>query len=199
MNGLTLMWDKQVLKRIPIKATSLSIGRHEQNDVVLPDRTISAYHAKITMVREDCFLEDLGSTNGTYVNQLSIDRHLLVDGDVIGIGKYHLLFHGSQNMESQLRQLSIHPKLLDGQHGAWLQIVGGKHSGYVIPLGKEHVVLGRLNTGQITVGHSSKLGYTLHETNTGTDVVRTLTPGEEFTVGGIVLRFFTKDEATSVG
>lgn len=92
MTQLVVMLEKQIIKRLEIKSTSIALGRHPKSDIQLPDRTISTHHARITVVRDDCFLEDLSSTNGTYVNYQQVERHLLEDGDMIGLGKYQIFF-----------------------------------------------------------------------------------------------------------
>ncbi|MFN3785667.1 MAG: FHA domain-containing protein [Thiothrix sp.] len=189
MNQLIIMQDKQILKRIEIKTTSVTFGRHDKNDVVLPDRTTSNHHARITVVRDDCFLEDLNSTNGTYVNQQRVERHLLEDGDVIGIGKYHAIFRREQSVENQLKRLSLHPKLVDNRSSVCLQVINGKRAGYIIPLGPERVVLGNLKTGQVVIERSSKGDYIMREMGMNTHAARALLPGETLSVEGIVFQF----------
>ena len=113
MPELVVVLEKQIIKRLTLNSTSVTLGRHAKNVIPLPDRTISQQHARITRVRDDCFLEDLNSTNGTYVNHQSIEQHYLEDGDIIGLGKYQIIFRSTQGIESQLQRLTIHPKLLD--------------------------------------------------------------------------------------
>lgn len=62
------------------------------------------------------------STNGTYVNQQLIDRHLLEDGD---IAQHQTVFRSEQGLAVQLKRLSLHPKLMDTGYPAWLQIMDG--------------------------------------------------------------------------
>lgn len=71
---------------IPIHS-SLFIGRKNDNTLVLNDRYVSAHHAKIAFDGNDYFIEDLGSTNGTYLNSQKIeDKISLKSGDEIEIG-----------------------------------------------------------------------------------------------------------------
>ena len=76
----------------PVTTTRLSVGRHENNDVVLPDTNVSGYHARIEFADGVFYVEDLISTNGTTVNGETIARRALKDGDVIRIGTHELLF-----------------------------------------------------------------------------------------------------------
>jgi pSer/pThr/pTyr-binding forkhead associated (FHA) protein len=65
---------------------SLSVGRESDNDIVIPDGSMSSHHAEIVETAEGYQLTDLGSTNGTQVNGQRIDSALLSDGDSITLG-----------------------------------------------------------------------------------------------------------------
>lgn len=69
------------------------IGRHPQCDIFLDNLSISTKHAAIYVVDNKYFyIEDLRSTNGTIINDKLISKHILIDGDVIEISKYRMLF-----------------------------------------------------------------------------------------------------------
>ncbi|MGH8248560.1 MAG: FHA domain-containing protein, partial [Gammaproteobacteria bacterium] len=70
----------------------LTIGRKPENDVPIDNLAVSGKHALLITILDDSFLEDLGSTNGTYVNGKLIKKHALKDGDVISIGKHELKY-----------------------------------------------------------------------------------------------------------
>ena len=70
----------------------ITLGRRPDNDVHLPYPAVSADHAAVITVREDSFLEDLQSTNGTLVNGQRINEHMLEDGDKIQVGQTLLVF-----------------------------------------------------------------------------------------------------------
>ncbi len=194
MSELIVMFDKQILKRLAVKKTSITFGRHGKSDIALPDRTISTNHARITVVRDDCFLEDLQSTNGTYVNQQQIDRHLLTDGDIIGLGKYQVVFRTDQGLAVQLKRLSIHPKLMDSSYTAWLQVLDDGKSGYIIPLKTERLVLGNQTTGQIVIECSPQGQYITRETGTmNNHRTRTLVAGDTLRVEETSFQFCLKD------
>jgi len=76
------MLDKEVL----------TIGRKEDNDICIENLAVSGHHAKLLTIFDDSFLEDLNSTNGTYVNGKPIGKHPLKHGDVIIIGKHELRY-----------------------------------------------------------------------------------------------------------
>ena len=70
----------------------LSIGRKPDNDIPIDNLAVSGKHALIITILDDSFLEDLGSTNGTYVNGKLVKKHALKNGDVIAIGKHELKY-----------------------------------------------------------------------------------------------------------
>jgi len=70
----------------------ITIGRKPDNDVQIDNLAVSGKHALVITILDDSFLEDLGSTNGTYVNGKLIKKHALRNGDVIGIGKHELKY-----------------------------------------------------------------------------------------------------------
>lgn len=70
----------------------LKIGRAPENDVCIRDQSVSQRHARVVLTPAGAvFVEDLGSTNGTYVNGEKVVRHALWDGDKIHIGPHHML------------------------------------------------------------------------------------------------------------
>jgi len=71
---------------------SISIGRRSTNDVCVPNLSVSGSHAKISISDTGSMIEDLSSTNGTYINGRLISRQLLNDGDDIVLGKVRLTF-----------------------------------------------------------------------------------------------------------
>ena len=92
MAKLILSMDGLVLKDIPLTKERMTIGRKAHNDVQIDNLAISGEHAVLVTILNDSFLEDLNSTNGTYVNGQSIKKHFLQNGDVIELGKYRLKY-----------------------------------------------------------------------------------------------------------
>jgi len=92
MAKLILSMDGLVLKEIPLVRERISIGRKPHNDIQIDNLAISGEHAVIVAILNDAFLEDLNSTNGTYVNGQPIKKHALKDNDIIELGKYRLKF-----------------------------------------------------------------------------------------------------------
>lgn len=92
MAKLILSMDGLVLKEIPLVKDRTTIGRKPHNDIQIDNLAISGDHAVIDTIINDAFLEDLHSTNGTFVNGQPVKRYFLQDGDVIELGKYRLKY-----------------------------------------------------------------------------------------------------------
>lgn len=92
MAKLILSMDGVTLKEIPLAKERTTIGRKPVNDIQIDNLAISGEHAAIITLMNDSFLEDLDSTNGTYVAGRSVKKHFLQDGDVIELAKYRLKY-----------------------------------------------------------------------------------------------------------
>ena len=92
MAKLILSMETTVLKEIPLNKERTTIGRKPHNDIQIDNLAISGEHAVVITILNDSFLEDLGSTNGTFVNGQSVKKHFLQNGDTIELGKYRLKF-----------------------------------------------------------------------------------------------------------
>lgn len=83
---------------VPLSGDAFTVGRSPQNDLFLDDVTVSRHHARVVLDADGFLAEDLNSLNGTYVNRRRIERHQLVDGDQLQIGKFKLEFlHRSES------------------------------------------------------------------------------------------------------
>ncbi|WIM05462.1 MAG: FHA domain-containing protein [Candidatus Nitricoxidivorans perseverans] len=92
MAKLILGMDGLVLKEIPLIKERTTLGRKPHNDIQIDNLAISGEHAVIVTILNDSFLEDLGSTNGTYINGQPVKKHFLQNGDTIELGKYRLKY-----------------------------------------------------------------------------------------------------------
>lgn len=199
MSQIIISINKQITKRIKLVKPVYTIGRHRKCDIVLPERTISSQHAKLVNSGEDCFLEDTGSTNGVYVNHRAIHQHLLIDHDIVQIGKYQLTFRSSAGLVVQLRQLSVHPRLIEQSDLDWLEIGSGPKQGSVIPLERDKITLGEKETGIKCVERNVRGEFWLHGTDDDAreDSVR-LEDNDSFKIGDIELIFHTAKTVTAV-
>lgn len=92
MAKLVLSMNGAVQGEYQLDKERLTIGRKPDNDIQIDNLTVSGKHAIVITILDDSFLEDLGSTNGSYVNGKLVTKHALKDGDVIAIGKHELKY-----------------------------------------------------------------------------------------------------------
>jgi hypothetical protein len=92
MGKLTLTLDGQELAQYELEKERYTIGRLADNDIHIDNMAVSGHHALIINILKDSFLEDLNSTNGTYVNGKLVKKHALQEGDVITIGRHALKY-----------------------------------------------------------------------------------------------------------
>ncbi len=86
--------DGVVIKEVQLTKDRTTLGRRPYNDVVIDNLAISGEHAVFQMSGSDVFIEDLNSTNGTYVNGKAAKKQQLHNGDTIEVGKYKIKFVG---------------------------------------------------------------------------------------------------------
>ena len=101
MARLILSLDNQVLAEYNMTKERYTIGRLPDNDVRIDNPAVSGHHSLIINILNDSFLEDLNSTNGTYVNGKLIKKHALQHSDVITIGHHQLRFSDQQVSEPE--------------------------------------------------------------------------------------------------
>ena len=101
MARLMLSLDGQVLAEYNMNKERYTIGRLPDNDIRIDNPAVSGHHSLIINILNDSFLEDLNSTNGTYVNGKLIKKHAMQHGDVITVGHHQLRFIDSHDGESE--------------------------------------------------------------------------------------------------
>ena len=92
MAKLVITLDGKVLKEVVLSKDRTTLGRRPYNDVVIDNLAVSGEHAVLQMVGNDVFIEDLNSTNGTYINGKAIKKQLLAHNDTVEIGKYKIKY-----------------------------------------------------------------------------------------------------------
>lgn len=177
MPRLILSMDGLVLKEMVLEKERTTIGRKPHNDIQIDNLAISGDHAAIVTILNDAFLEDMNSTNGTYVNGQPVKKHVLQNNDVIELGKYRLKYIAdsgaataadqdvsfAQAIETNSgRQATPAPDVAPPpqQSGAvgMIQILSGTHAGRTLELSKSLTTLGKPGT-QVAVITRRPHGY----------------------------------------
>ena len=83
-----------ISEQVILAQGSTTIGRAKSNDMVLPSRMVSLYHAKIMTFGNSAYIQDLDSTNGIFVNGKPKQYQVLHKGDSVHIGNYHFIIAG---------------------------------------------------------------------------------------------------------
>ena len=118
MARLILSLDGQVLAEYNMSKERYTIGRLPDNDVRIDNPAVSGHHSLIINILNDSFLEDLNSTNGTYVNGKLIKKHALQHGDVITIGHHQLRFSDQQTNDTEQDEFEKTMVIPAGQQNA---------------------------------------------------------------------------------
>ncbi|MFC5519816.1 FHA domain-containing protein [Polaromonas jejuensis] len=92
MPKMIVSLDGVVIKEVQLTKDRTSLGRRPYNDVVIDNLAVSGEHAVLQMSGNEVYLEDLNSTNGTYVNGKAVKKQLLQNNDTVEIGKYRIKY-----------------------------------------------------------------------------------------------------------
>ena len=167
---IELRFKSEKLGEFTLDQEVTTIGRREDNDIQINNLAVSGHHARILSIFEDSFLEDLGSTNGTFVNGKRVEKHPLKNGDIITIGKHELRYiNYARRADTDFEKTVIigakanpgatiapgfgstmaatpspkpEPAPAPDYSKACLQVINGKNAGRKMPLEKTSVRLG---------------------------------------------------------
>jgi hypothetical protein len=92
MAKIIIKFNNDVVDHVDIRQGDMKIGRKPGCEIFIDNLSVSGEHANIFTVGEDSFIQDLGSTNGTFISNKKITKHHLRNGDTIVIGKHSLIF-----------------------------------------------------------------------------------------------------------
>ena len=107
MARLVLSLDGQVMAEYNMNKERYTIGRLPDNDIRIDNPAVSGHHSLIINILNDSFLEDLNSTNGTYVNGKLIKKHALQHGDVITAGHHQLRFVEEDEAQDEFEKTMV--------------------------------------------------------------------------------------------
>jgi len=141
--------DGVVIKEVQLTKERTTLGRRPYNDVVIDNLAVSGEHATLQMNGNDVFLEDLGSTNGTYVNGKAVKKQQLHNGDTIEVGKYKIKFVSETAGNDFDRTMLFKPGEVPpsqeptGSDSGTLRVLSGTASGREVPLTKVVTTVGK--------------------------------------------------------
>jgi len=148
MPKMIISIDGVVIKEVQLTKERTTLGRRPYNDVVIDNLAVSGEHAAVQMTGGEVTLEDLNSTNGTYVNGKAIKKQLLQNGDTIEIGKYKIKFISEvapaydKTMVFRPGQPLVAPEPAAQAAGA-LRVLSGAAAGREMPLTKVVTTVGK--------------------------------------------------------
>jgi pSer/pThr/pTyr-binding forkhead associated (FHA) protein len=185
MARLVLSLDGQVMAEYNMNKERYTIGRLPDNDIRIDNAAVSGHHSLIINILNDSFLEDLNSTNGTYVNGKLIKKHALQHGDVITVGHHQLRFVEDDEAQDEFEKtMVIQPSarpvekvstslsatgrsraLADGAAAvkkAKLQVLSGAFAGREVELSKALTTLGRPGVQVAAITRRAEAYYIVH-------------------------------------
>ena len=116
MAKISVIKNNVPVNSISLTAGTVSIGRAKNNDVRIQDSTVSSHHAKIVTFYNASYIEDLGSTNGTFVNGKRVTKHTLNCGDIISLGALTLKVENEEAAEPMTTSLRADAEDPSSQH-----------------------------------------------------------------------------------
>jgi pSer/pThr/pTyr-binding forkhead associated (FHA) protein len=171
--------DEVVIKEVQLTKDKTTLGRRPYNDIVIDNLAVSGEHAVLQMTGSEVLLEDLNSTNGTYLNGKAIKKQQLQNGDSIEIGKYKIKFVGDgvadnfdKTMVVQARPAvapvarpaaplhSAEPFAVATFHAS-IKVLSGAASGREVPLTKVVTTIGKPGVAVAAITRRQQ-GFVVH-------------------------------------
>lgn len=136
--------DGVVIKEVQLTKERTTVGRRPYNDIVIDNLAVSGEHAALQMAGGEVYLEDLNSTNGTYVNGKVAKKQLLQNGDTVEVGKYRIKFvddAAGDRFEKPMR-VKAGAGAVDSLHAA-IKVMSGAAAGREVLLTKVVTTIGK--------------------------------------------------------
>ena len=176
MPTLIISIEGTIVKELALTKERTVLGRRPHNDVVMENLAVSGEHALLTLENEVVAIEDLNSTNGTFVNGFPVKRQVLADKDLIQIGKYRIRFEQTPQDQDSPDTHSVTNAILNSSFAdfaastmpaaltpavgggkavqqASLLILNGSSAGQKVPLVKVVTTLGKPGVAVASITH----------------------------------------------
>jgi pSer/pThr/pTyr-binding forkhead associated (FHA) protein len=102
---LVVARDDEIVGELPLRMGRTVVGRTSDNDLQIDSRLVSRHHCQIVTSRDQSVVEDLNSTNGTYINGKAVKKQMLVHNDTVEVGKYKIKYHADQGAGYEATQI----------------------------------------------------------------------------------------------
>lgn len=180
--------DEVVIKDVQITKDRTTVGRRPYNDVVIDNLAVSGEHAAIVMSGGEVSIEDLNSTNGTYVNGKSVKKQALKNGDQIEIGKYKIRYVGDSTNDQYDKTMIVRsashlaatpgvapsapaaapsaPPSPVAQGPASIKVLSGAAAGREVPLSKVVTTIGKPGVAVAAITKRQQ-GFVVHHVEGG--------------------------------
>ncbi|WHZ10013.1 MAG: hypothetical protein OJF60_000452 [Burkholderiaceae bacterium] len=151
MPKLIVSIDGVVIKEFQLTKDRTTLGRRPYNDIVIDNLAVSGEHAALQMFGNDVCLEDLNSTNGSYVNGKSIRKQMLQNNDIVEVGKYKIKFVADSGPADRAGPASGPASVMSGHSGpvslppvnATIKVLSGAAAGREVHLVKTVTTVGK--------------------------------------------------------
>ena len=173
--------DEVVIKEVQLTKDKTTLGRRPYNDIVIDNLAVSGEHAVLQMNGGDVVLEDLNSTNGTYLNGKTVKKQQLQNGDSIEIGKYKIKFVGDAEADNFDRTMIVKARPIAplaaprsayaplsggdsigmGAFNASIKVLSGAASGREVPLTKVVTTIGKPGVAVAAITRRQQ-GFVVH-------------------------------------
>jgi FHA domain len=150
--------DGVVIKEVQLAKDRTTLGRRPYNDIVIDNLAVSGEHACVVSQDGEVYIEDLGSTNGTYINGKAVKKQMLQNNDSIEIGKYKIQFINERADQSYDKTMLIRPGMMPQATPAAaapaqapvltsaIKVLSGPAAGREVPLTKVVTTVGKPGT-----------------------------------------------------
>ena len=107
MAKLTVLTEGFTGLSFEVKPEKASVGRLEENAICIPEASVSSHHCELWLKGDDLIVKDLGSTNGSFINELQLAAEkeaTLRPGQILRMGQVHLRFETGKKQTEASRQ-----------------------------------------------------------------------------------------------
>jgi pSer/pThr/pTyr-binding forkhead associated (FHA) protein len=165
MPKMVVSIDGVVIKEVQLTKDRTTLGRRPYNDIVIDNLAVSGEHAALQMEGGEVYLEDLNSTNGTYVNGKAAKKQVLHNGDTVEVGKYQIRFvNDTADYSVEMTPLAEAVAVAPVQ--ATIKVMSGAAAGREVFLTKVVTTIGKPGVAVAAITHRQR-GFFVHHVEGG--------------------------------